>query len=112
MSVVLVMCMLWPSRAQELDGRQCQGIGDKTGRAIHTSMDKAFLLLSQPATDAVWSHTMLLQLVGPSDRHILEANIATKHPLSSTICIVTPCLLEYDKIMVPKSYRLDIIKKS
>lgn len=77
------MCILWPSRAQELDGSKCQGIGVKTGRAMHTSMDKACLLLSQPAMDAVWSHTMLLQLVGPSDRHILEANIATKHPFSS-----------------------------
>jgi hypothetical protein len=80
MSVGLVMCMLWPSRAQELAGKQCQGIGDKTGRAIYISMDKPSLFLSQQVMAAVCFHTMLPQLVGPLDRHTLAGNIVINHP--------------------------------
>lgn len=81
MLVVLVMCMRFPSRAHEVAGKQCPGIGDKTGRAIHISMVKASLLLSQPAMDAVWFHTMLPRPVGPLDRLILEGSIAIETSL-------------------------------
>lgn len=69
--------MQWPSGAQELGGRQCQGIGAKIGRAIHISTDKASLLLSQPAMDTVWFHTMSPHRAGPLVRHILEGSFAT-----------------------------------
>uniref|UniRef100_A0A6N2K2N2 Expansin-like EG45 domain-containing protein n=1 Tax=Salix viminalis TaxID=40686 RepID=A0A6N2K2N2_SALVM len=38
--VVLVMCIQWPLKVQELDGNQCQEIGAKTGRVTLTLMDK------------------------------------------------------------------------
>ena len=80
MSVGLVMRILWLSRVQELAGKQCQGIGDKTGRAIHTLMDKDSLFLSQQVMAAVWFHTMLLRLVGPLDKHTLAGNFVINHP--------------------------------
>lgn len=76
-------------------------------------MDKACLLLSQPAMDAVWSHTMLLQRVGHSDRHILEANIATKHIPLGLLCVLSPHICHKSmviEVVVQKSDRLD--KKS
>lgn len=71
------MCMLWPSKAQELDGKPCQGTGGKTGRATPTWMDRVFPLQSPPAMATVCSHTMLPHLVGPLGRPTLEGNSTT-----------------------------------
>lgn len=64
MLVVLVMCILYPSKVQGQDGKPCQEIGGKIGKVTLTLMDKVFPLLSPQVMVIVWFHSMLLQLVG------------------------------------------------
>lgn len=83
MLVELVMCILWPSRAQELPGKPCQGTGGKIGRATLTSMAKASLSRLPQVMAAVWCLTMLPLVVGPLGRHFLEGSFGRK------FCILT-----------------------
>ncbi|KAL0377555.1 UNVERIFIED_CONTAM: hypothetical protein Sradi_3061000 [Sesamum radiatum] len=76
MSGVLEMYTQCTLRDQELHGSQCQETGAKTGRAIHTSMDKASLSRSPRAMAEAWSRTTLLHPTGLSGRHSPELNSA------------------------------------
>ena len=73
------MCMVWPSKGQELDGCQCPGTGVRTGRATTILMAKASPLRSQPVMATQWCPTMLPQLGGPLAKHTLVLNSARDH---------------------------------
>ena len=90
--------MQWPLRVQELGGKQCQGTGAKTGRAIPTSMAKASRFLSRPVMVAEWFPIMLLLLDGPLDRLIQEHSFA----------ISLLALLKYGKGMGKKKLRFEV----
>jgi hypothetical protein len=80
---VLVMYILWPSKVQELDGKPCQGIGGKIGKAITTSMVKASLskLLQVMAEQSL--ATTLCLLIGNLDRHSQGGNFRNTSFISS-----------------------------
>lgn len=75
MLVVLGMYIQYPLKVQRPDGKQCQGTGARTGKAILTLMAKASLSSSRPVTDTVLFLSTLLHPVGPSDRLTLEASL-------------------------------------
>ena len=72
----------FPSKDQELVGKQCLGTGDRTGRATVTSMAKACRSRSPPATAAQSSLTTLSQPAGPLDRHTVVPNSNLLPPLA------------------------------
>ena len=83
-----MMYILWPSKVQGLDGKPCQGIGAKTGRAIPTLMDRVSPFWSPQVTVAVSSHTMQHHKVGPLDKPTLEGNSSTNQPFSWNIILI------------------------
>lgn len=68
------MFTLCQSKDQELGGNPCQGIGAKTGKAIPTSMAKAYPSKSQPAMAELSLATILCQQIGNLDRPSREHN--------------------------------------
>jgi hypothetical protein len=74
MLVVLVMCMQWPSKVQEVDGNKCLETGGKIGNPTLTSMDSHYLLRSQQVMAELWSPTMLHLLAGPLVRLLVVHN--------------------------------------
>lgn len=63
-----------PSRDLTQGGKQCQGTGARTGRAITTSMDRVSHSKSPPVMERLSLATTWFQEVGNLDRHLRVVN--------------------------------------
>lgn len=88
------MFKVCPSRGLGQGGNQCQGTGDRIGRAIPTSMAKPSPSKSQPAMELHSSTIMSFLLVGNLDRPLKVVN-SRLIPESNGLCIFTPLFINY-----------------